>query len=164
MNVNFFHEVMDIVADILKKETFFQKKDSNHGWYEKRKYFLEQNEAFLKKVQKELNKKYENTYTIDDLFSMQKLFFLYPEEPPMDLLELSWENIKVLLNLCDATKRQFYINICTFKNMDTKTLETYILNDFYEKVLAVTLEMEEKVSLDEKFLNQVFEIYSMVWQ
>ena len=95
------------VQKILKEHPLlFQDMISDH-WYLKRKKFLDKNEVFLELLQKELN---QDVFELDDALMMQKLYLLYPTEPPILLLSLPWDVMKLLLNICDEKKRKFYID------------------------------------------------------
>lgn len=157
-------KMTEAMEKVLKENPhIFEKKSKN--WYLKRKYFLEENEKFLKLVSKELEDLGEKKIQSQELFYMQKLFLEYPIEPPEKLLQLSWENIKSILDLCEEEKRKFYTEVCYFENIDVETLKELIQKDFYEKTKIILKELKEKeVKKELDLLPKIREILSMVWQ
>ncbi len=156
----------NIITEILEKHPeFFQKKEQFHDWYEAHEYFWNQNQIFLKEVVKELHEKYQENYSAEELFYMQKLYLMYPLKVPKKLLSLPWEQVKILLDLCNVKKRNFYISLCYEKRIDEHSLQLYLLNDLYEKALILKKKNQEKLSFTSKeFLDKLLNIYPIIWQ
>ena len=93
---------------------------------------------------------------------MQKLYLMYPKEPPEDLLGLSWGHIKLLLNLCEEQKRNFYIELCLQKNLSVKDLKKYLLEDLYEKCLLANKE-RRVYQRDYSKIDELIGVSKMVW-
>ncbi len=166
MSTEVFCYLQEIIPEIMKQNPkLFQDLDKHRDWYEKRKYFIEQNHILLENVSKKLSEKYENSFTAEDFFFMQKLYLLYPDCCPKKLLSLSWDNVKTILSLCEVEKRKFYTDVCFVKNLDVDTLRKYILNDLYEKVVCLVSEINNYDEVtNPSFLDKVLKIYPMVWQ
>ena len=184
MNHDIQESLKEIILDTLKKHPdLYQNSQEPLDWYEKRKFFLDQNQFFLKEVEnkdtltinhlpnyikeveKEMKRQKKGTLSSEELFFMQKLFLIYPDHISKKLLSLPWETIKILLNLCQEEKRNVYIDLCVKKKLDSHTLEMYILNDLYEKMLLIMQEVKDyEVVTSSEFLDQILTIYPIVWQ
>lgn len=160
-------EIMDFLLaktpEIYERNPYlFKESEAHRGWFSCRAYFLEQNDLFLSEVLKELEKEYPGIYDKEELFYMQKLYLMYPKEPPTDLLCLSWEHIKLLLNICEEQKRNFYIQLCLQKNLQVEDLKKYLLEDLYEKCLLAN--KERKVyQRDYSKIDELISVSKMVW-
>ncbi len=108
---------------------------SFNNWFDKELYYLENEKVMLQELSEFLIQKYNIFYTEEDLFSMMKFFLLYPKEIPVELRYLPWEILKILLNIFEEEKREFYIWLCFEKNLDVATLNKYLQEDLYEKFL-----------------------------
>lgn len=93
---------------------------------------------------------------------MQKFYLLYPNEIPAKVCSLSYEHIKILINICNSDKRNFYTDMCIYFSWDTKTLKRYILNDVYEKFQF--LKRKEKIEYNQEILEKVLEIQSLIFE
>ncbi len=158
-------EMVENLKEILPKIIKEDKSQEEHlDWYLKRKKFLEKNDKIMEELEKELQKKYKEEFKNEDFFYMQKLFLMYPEYPPKKLLSLSWENIKILLNIGEEEKRRFYMDLCLGYDLEEQKLKEYILNDIYEKTIFI---IQEQKNLDivrqDNFLDKILEISPMIW-
>lgn len=156
--------ISDLIKEILEENPrlFSMMKE---GWYEKREYFLKENQKMISLLIEKGRGKLTDSFSQDELFAMQKLYLMYPKAPPKKLMSLAWENVKLILPLCDLEKRKFYTDISYYLELDAKTLQKYILNDLYEKVLFLISEIQDyHVVNEEQFLNKVIEIQDMVFE
>ncbi len=145
---------MESLPKIFEKHPdLFVKRDKYTDFLEKKMYVKEQNMLILKEVSQGLKKDIDVDYSVDDLFFMQKLYLLYPDVAPENLLSLSWEHIKVLLNLLSNKKRDFYIEKCLKQNWDVCQLQKAILRDMYEKYLYVEEKYKNKDFSEDKFMK-----------
>ncbi len=159
---------LDILYEIIKEiksenPSLFslQKED----WFEKRNYFLEENKKLLKLLIKKGNQKISFNLDQKELFMMQKLYLLYPDTLPKKLLSLPWENIKIILSLCELEKRKFYTDISYYLELDKEKLENYIIKDLYEKVIFLISEIQDyNIINEENFLNKVIKIEEMIYE
>jgi len=165
VNSDELDHIMKIIPTILKKyPNLFQITEEHIGWYEQRVFFLKSNSVFLDKIFLELGDEIKE-YSKEDLFYMQKLFLLYPDHAPKKLLSLSWHHIKILLNLYSLEKRNFYTDMCIRFHWNEDTLEFYILNDLYEKNIALIQEVQDyNIINQEEFLQQCLDIQSLVYE
>ena len=107
----------------------------------------------------ELVPRFGESYQPSELFMMQKLYLLYPHKVPEKLLELSWEHIKILLNLFSEEKRHFYVLCCLKERWSLEKLKEAILHDFYEKYIYV-----QQIYGIKKFSFQNFqEVLDFIW-
>jgi len=161
-------EILDKVVEIfpqLYQEHSYLFSEVYTDWYERRKYFLKQNDILIEKMCESLEEKYHYEVSKEELFCMQKLFLMYPKNAPKKLLSLPWNVIGLILGLCDKEKRKFYTDICYYLNLDSSTLQKYILNDLYEKVSYLILEIQDyDIVNQDDFLKKVMEVYSMVFE
>lgn len=134
---------------------------TEENWYHIRKEFLKQNNKILKNIKIELQNIYKENFTEEDFFYMQKLFLIYQEQPPHKLLNLSWENIKLILNMCEEKKRIFYVELCLCYNLEHEVLKNFILNDIYEKTVIIIKHQER---IQEDLIDKLLDIYPMIWK
>ena len=132
-------------------------------WYTRRMAFLAKNKLFLEKLVAEMPEKFKDLADFNEFFLMQKLYFLYPSHPPLRILSLPWDVIKILLEIFEKDKREFYVELCLAKQLDASELVQYLVKDIYEKVcyVATSIEEGEKIK-DLNFIEQVLEIESML--
>ncbi len=162
-------EMLDYLSEIIPQilteyPHLFTSETTPDNWYESRHFFLNKNQFFLEKVKEKMECKFDTIVSVEELFYMQKMFLIYPSYIPKKLLKLPWEHIKILLDLCSEEKRKFYIDLCYDKKLSVEILKEYILNDIYEKSLVLIEEINDYNKVVSKdFLNQVLEIYPMVW-
>lgn len=158
--------ILDVLPTVLEKnQNLFSEKFSKKNWYQRRKRFLEKNRKFLQSVRQEVKEKFGEDYLEDELFSMQKLYLLYPETLPKKLLSLPWESIKVILNLYSIDKRKFYIDLALQYQWDQDVLEFYILNDLYEKYLSLIQEINDYHALTNKnVIPKMIEIQTLLYE
>ena len=83
---------------------------------------------------------FKKKYSVKELHCMQKLYMLYLDDPPNDLLKLSWDCVKVIINILSVEKRNFYINACQKYSWDVRKLKYYIVSDLFEKYLFLKQE------------------------
>lgn len=144
----------------MEKNVPYQKKD----WYLKRKDFLVRNQKFLSEVV--LNLKNEGyDFSMDDLFAMQKFYLCYPDGFPDIFKGLSWEHIKVLMNLYSSLAREFYARLIYVFHLSVGRLKEFILKDLYAKYESVLKEMSSYDGvLTEDFLISFVEIESCLYE
>ena len=134
-------------------------------WYKRRVYYLEYNKKILEKLSKMIKEKFDITYTYQELYSMQKLFLMYPDRVPKKLLSLSWDMIQIILQLCDREKRDFYVDMCIREQWSYSELKKYILEDLYEKTIALMEEINDyEVVTNSNFNTKVLDIAMLVWK
>ncbi len=162
-------EVLDFLLrkapEVYEKSISFSSDTKKYSdWYDCRKYFLDQNDLFLTELEKELKAKFPKYSNKQELFLMQKLYLMYPEHPPTKLLSLPWEHIQVLLGLCDSKKRDFYVELCNQNDVSIRKLQSYILNDVYEKYCFLQQHNKDlDIQIDNDFLHKILEIEQMIW-
>ena len=144
----------------MEKNVPYQKKD----WYLKRKDFLVRNQKFLSEVVLDLkNEGYD--FSMDDLFAMQKFYLCYPDGFPYIFKNLSWEHIKVLMNLYSSLAREFYARLIYVFHLSVGRLKEFILKDLYAKYESVLKEMSSYDGvLTEDFLISFVEIESCLYE
>ena len=144
----------NILQDIelfIKTHLFLEKVPEFKDWYEKELYYMNIENNLLKELSEFLKDKYSDFYDLDNLKHITKLFLLYPDGLPSLLNDLTWDITKILLDIFDEDKREFYINLCYEKNLSVSTLKKYLNNEIYEKFLyclATYYEKEEMNSND----------------
>ena len=109
----------------------FKESEAHRGWFSCRAYFLEQNDLFLSEVLKELEKEYPGIYDKEELFYMQKLYLMYPKEPPTDLLCLSWEHI---IKYLWGTKKKFLYRTLLAKEFTSRRFKKIFIRRFIREM------------------------------
>lgn len=142
-----------------KYPDLFSLKDSFNNYLDKKAYLKEQNDIIIKEISPLLVKKFGNKYNEEELFYMQKLYLLYPENLENDILKLPWNFIKIVLDLFNEEKRQFYIDNCLKYNWSLEELKEYIRQDVYEKYKYIQKKSKDRTFSMEKFLN----LTSFIW-
>ncbi len=165
MQQEFFDFLIERMPEVYEsvKDVSLNLTDGDE-WYTNRMAFLTKNKLFLEKLVAEMPEKFINYGDVNEFFLMQKLYFLYPSHPPKKMLSLSWDVIKILLEIFEKDKREFYVELCLAKQLKASELVLYLVKDIYEKVYYVAMSIHdiEKVK-DIGFIEQVLEIESMLW-
>lgn len=135
--------LMKIIPEIFEEhpELFLEKDDMKDlNYFDQRIYLWQKNQMFLNEVIKKIPDSFKKKYSIRELYCMQKLYMLYPNDPPNDLLRLPWDCVKVIINILSVEKRTFYINACKKYSWDVRKLRYYIVCDLFEKYLFLKQE------------------------
>ena len=106
------------------------------GGKDKAKY----GDGLIKEWSKELTNLYGKGYDISNLKRMRQLFLTFQKGAPVE--HLSWSHYKYILPLKEASKRNYYINICIKQNLSKRQLIEKIKNQEYER-----LEFKENIKL-----------------
>lgn len=163
MNDEVLKDIQKILPELLRKKTRYESNSCD--WYASRLAFLKKNLEVLTDLSKVLVAKYGQEYEVSELIYMQKLFLMYPNYIPKKLLSLSWEHIKIILDLCTEEKRKFYLDLTALKNLTTNELKKHICQDFYEKTIVI---MTEVANYDEvtkpDFLIKAEKVSQFVWK
>jgi len=98
------------------------------GGKDKAKY----GDGLIKEWSKELTNLYGKGYDISNLKRMRQLFLTFQKGAPVE--HLSWSHYKYILPLKEASKRNYYINICIKQNLSKRQLIEKIKNQEYERL------------------------------
>lgn len=166
MSEKMLDHIMSVLPNVKNENPeLFSECEKQYDWYQRRKHFLEQNDLFLEKVIEKVKEQYQEDYSKEELFCMQKLYMLYPKILPKQLLSLSWNHIKMILNLCTVEKREYYTNLCCTHDLTESQLQNCILNDFYEKNLFLVQEFNDfNEHLKESYFRQFESIQSLIYE
>lgn len=166
MSDKMLDHIMCVLPKVKKENPdLFLNSNEHYDWYQRRKLFLDQNYLFLDKVITKIREEYNEDYSKEELFYMQKLYMLYPKTLPKQLLSLSWNHIKMILNLCTVEKREYYTNLCCTHDLTESQLQNCILNDFYEKNLFLIQEFNDfNEHLKESYFRQFESIQSLIYE
>lgn len=166
MSNKMLDRIMSVLPDVqMENPDLFTNNGEYYDWYQRRKRFLDQNFLFLDKVILKIKEKYDENYSKEELFYMQKLYMLYPNDLPKQLLSLSWNLIKIILNLCTVDKREFYTSLCCNYDLDEFQLQEYIMNDFYEKQLILIREFVDSQELfKDSYFNHFQEVHALIYE
>ena len=92
--------LVEVLPEIYQKHPDLYAEKYKYTDYLKGKiYDKSQNEIILTELEKKLIPTFGQEYNKEDLFYMQKMYLLYPKNVPEKLLALSWDHIKIILNL-----------------------------------------------------------------
>lgn len=126
--------LVEVLPEIYQKHPDLYAEKYKYTDYLKGKiYDKSQNEIILTELEKKLIPTFGQEYNKEDLFYMQKMYLLYPKNVPEKLLALSWDHIKIILDLFAKEKREYYINVCFDNEWDINVLKKAILHNEYEK-------------------------------
>ena len=158
----------NIILDIKTFINSYQKMilPDNIDWFKRKEKYYNYLQKLLKNLDVYLKNKYEINYSELELKEMIKLYLLYPDDLPYKLKDLSWNIIKIIIKIFDEDKRDFYIDLCYFKNINENTLLFYLKNDIYEKFLyflSKNDKYEYFTALDYSyFLDRVIKIQEII--
>ncbi len=144
MNENILTDIELFIKNNLLLDEVPEFKD----WYEKEVFYLQLENKLLNDLSTFLKDKYGDFYSVDNLNHITKLFLLYPNGLPKILNELPWDIVKILLDIFNEDKREFYLNLCYEKNLDVPTLKKYLNDQIYEKFLYCLTTYYEKETFD----------------
>ena len=131
MNENIYKDI----ELFIKTHLFLDEVPEFNDWYEKELFYQKVEEDLLKQLSEYLKEKYSDFYNLDNLHHIMKLFLLYPDGLPEVLNTLSWDITKILLDIFNEEKREFYIDLCYENSLDVPTLKKYLNDQIYEKFL-----------------------------
>lgn len=166
MSDKMLDNIMSVLPQVKNENPkLFSECEKQYDWYQRRKYFLDQNDLFLDKVIEKIKEQYQEDYSKEELFYMQKLYMLYPNTLPKQLLSLPWTLIKMILNLCALEKREYYTNLCCSNNLSEKQLQECIMNDFYEKQSILMREFDDfNEHLKECYFHKFKNVQSLIYE
>ena len=141
----------NIIMDIelfIKNHLFLDEVPKFKDWYEKEVFYQNVEDNLLKQLSEYLMEKYDDFYSLDNLRHIMKLFLLYPDGLPETLKMLNWDLTKILLDIFNEEKREFYMDLCFENNLDVSTLKQYLNQEIYEKFLYCLATYYDSESLD----------------
>ena len=115
----------------------------------------------------ELTKKYGKGYSEKNLKRMRKFYIEYKQKGSPVVTELTWTNICLLLSIKDINKRNYYINMCSKKNLSKRELQQEIKSNAFERLSLADknniklVTKEEDIDFTDTFKNP-FIIYANV--
>ena len=127
--------ILEDIELFIKTHMFLDEVPEFKDWYEREVFLQNIEEDLLKQLSDYLMKKYNDFYNLDNLRHITKLFLLYPEGLPETLKSLNWDITKILLDIFNEEKREFYMDLCYEKDLNVPTLKKYLNEEIYEKFL-----------------------------
>ena len=127
--------ILEDIELFIKTHMFLDEVPEFKDWYEREIFLQNIEEDLLKQLSDYLMKKYNDFYNLDNLRHITKLFLLYPEGLPETLKSLNWDITKILLDIFNEEKREFYMDLCYEKDLNVPTLKKYLNEEIYEKFL-----------------------------
>ncbi len=163
MKQDFDEVIFTLMLDIfIENPDLFLQDISGLSFLEKRISFSEKNTMLLEKLSEKLaNTKCSKDYSVNELWQMEKFYLLYPDQFPEEFRDLSWNQLKILINIFSKEKRKFYTDICLKYHCDDNTLKNYILNDVFEKYIFLRDEKKENC---QDLLDKVIKYDTLIFE
>lgn len=157
-------EIENLLPEIIKSDLPFIINNSD-SWWDSIKTEYQNNKVLLEFIRDKMSKKYKETYEEEELINMQKLYLLYPNKIPDELLSCPWDIIKIILNIFNNEKRMFYLKIYQKYNLKKDELEKYILHDLYEKYLySLRMINDYNKIIKEDIIKELFTLEKYIYE
>ena len=121
---------------------YFKNKDLVNNYFEIGKLLIEaqggeEHDTYGNKLIKtwsvELTEKFGKGYDASNLRRFRQFYSEFKMCGPLGHI-LTWTNIRLLLPIKNANKRNYYINMCIKRNLSKRALETEIKNNAFERL------------------------------
>ena len=108
-------------------------------------YHLEASQnKILKSFSEKLTKEFGEGYSVPNLKLMKKFYLTYKNGYTL-CNQLSWSHNRLIMNIEDETKRNFYLQEAIKSNWSVRQLERQINSFYYERLLSTSEENKEEV-------------------
>lgn len=126
------------------------------------KYHLEasQNEI-IKSYSLRLTKKFGEGYSVPSLKKMKKFYLTYRGGSTL-WNQLSWSHNRLIMNIENETKRNFYLEEAIKANWSVRQLERQINSFYYERLVSTNIENQEEVKNEINILEKKEDINDFI--
>ena len=126
------------------------------------KYHLEasQNEI-IKSLSKKLMKEFGKGFSVPSLKKMKKFYLTYKGGSTV-WNQLSWSHNRLIMNIDDKQKRDFYLEESIKANWSVRQLERQINSFYYERLLSTSDKYKEEVKNEINTLEKTEKIHNFV--
>ena len=101
--------------------------------------------TIIKNFSLRLTNRFGEGYGIANLKLMKKFYLVYKIDGYTLCNQLSWSHNRLIMNLSDKQKRDFYLNECIKSNWSVRQLERQINSFYYERLLSTSCEYIDSV-------------------
>ena len=118
------------------------------------KYNLESSQnQILKSFSEKLTKEFGNGYSVPNLKLMKKFYLTYKGGYTL-CNQLSWSHNRLIMNIDDEVKRNFYLEESIKANWSVRQLERQINSFYYERLLSTSDNHKEEVKNEINILEK----------
>ena len=108
-------------------------------------YHLEASQnKILKSFSEKLTREFGEGYSVPNLKLMKKFYLTYKDGYTL-CNQLSWSHNRLIMNIDDENKRNFYLEETIKSNWSVRQLERQINSFYYERLLSTSEEHKEEV-------------------
>jgi predicted nuclease of restriction endonuclease-like (RecB) superfamily len=112
----------------------------------------EYGKQLLKYLSEKLSKEFGAGFTERNLRAMRQFYLTFPIRHTL-CAELSWSHYRLLMQIDDVKRRDFYLTECAGSNWSVRQLERQINSFFYERLLATQKSGRESVKNEIQILE-----------
>lgn len=114
----------------------------------------EYGKQIISTLSKQLTAEFGKGWSQRQLFYCLKIAEVFPDKNILHTLcaKLSWSHLRLIINMDDSLKREFYIEMCKLENWSVRTLQDRIQSMLYERT-ALSKKPEETIKNDLNLLK-----------
>ena len=117
-------------------------------------YHLEASQnKILKSFSEKLTREFGEGYSVPNLKLMKKFYLTYKDGYTL-CNQLSWSHNRLIMNIDDENKRNFYLEETIKSNWSVRQLERQINSFYYERLLSTSEEHKEEVKNEINLLEK----------
>ena len=125
-------------------------------------YHLEASQnKILKSFSEKLTREFGEGYSVPNLKLMKKFYLTYKDGYTLSN-QLSWSHNRLIMNIDDENKRNFYLEETIKSNWSVRQLERQINSFYYERLLSTSEEHKEEVKNEINLLEKKEKIQDFI--
>ena len=126
------------------------------------KYHLETSQnKIIKSLSKKLTKQFGQGFSVPNLKKMKKFYQVFNGSSTL-WNQLSWSHNRLIMNIDNEKKRNFYLNECIKSNWSVRQLERQINSFYYERLISTNNKYKEQVKKEINVLEKKDEITDFI--
>ncbi len=119
-----------------------------------------QNEI-IKSFSKKLTKEFGQGFSVPSLKKMKKFYQVFQGGSTL-WNQLSWSHNRLIMNIDDEVKRNFYLEECIKSNWSVRQLEGQINSFYYERLLSTSEGNNEEVKNEINILEKKEKVHDFI--
>ena len=167
---NYYNKINDLILrtkqNVVKNinsgmvELYFEIGSTINELIENYHFESSQNDI-IKSFSEKLTKEFGQGFSVPSLKKMKKFYQVFQSGSTL-WNQLSWSHNRLIMNIDDETKRNFYLEESIKSNWSVRQLERQINSFYYERLLSTSDETKEEVKNEIDTLEKKEKIHSFI--
>ena len=142
--VNLYYEIGFVINELIEKNNLESSQN-----------------IIIKSFSEKLTKKFGSGFSVPNLKKMKKFYLTYKTGSTL-CNQLSWSHNRLIMNIKDETKRNFYLEESIKSNWSVRQLERQINSFYYERLISTSDSNKEIVKNEIKSLEKTEKVLNFI--